>query len=146
MFPNLSIFVFSRNLQLDMFEGADFKYHNSFFKFQLKDTQIRYFWSELSGFLFCTKLCNQENLRALISNMAMTLSNSSPKIHKWSIFCPKCKYFLFCMKLRILKNSRLLIRKMAIAFFSNSSQKYTNTKFSWKTQKFFIFKWNFEWT
>ena len=32
LFPNLGIFVFSQNLELDKFEGADFKYDNSFLK------------------------------------------------------------------------------------------------------------------
>ena len=92
--PNLDIFVFSQNLLLDKFEGANFKYETVFFKFQPKNAQIRHFWSQIQGFLFCTKLCNQTNLRALISNMTMAFSNSSPKIPKSSIFCPKCKYFL----------------------------------------------------
>ena len=41
---NLGIFVFRKILQLDKFEGADFKYDNTFFKFQSKNTQIRHFW------------------------------------------------------------------------------------------------------
>ena len=32
MVPNLDGFVFLRNLQLDKFEGANFKYDNSFFQ------------------------------------------------------------------------------------------------------------------
>ena len=46
--PNLGIFVFSRkNLQLDNFEGAGFKYDNIFLKFLPKNTKIRYFWSQI---------------------------------------------------------------------------------------------------
>ena len=41
---NVGIFVFRKILQLDKFEGADFKYDNTFFKFQSKNTQIRHFW------------------------------------------------------------------------------------------------------
>ena len=44
---NLDIVVFFRKiLQIDKFEGADFKY-DSFSKFYLKNTQIKYFWSQV---------------------------------------------------------------------------------------------------
>ena len=39
--PNLDILVFfCKNLQLDKFEGADFKYDKGFLKFWPKNTQI----------------------------------------------------------------------------------------------------------
>ena len=43
---------FREILQLDKFEGADFKYDNIVFKFQPQNTQIRHFWSKIYGFLF----------------------------------------------------------------------------------------------
>ena len=43
--PNLGTFVFLRNFELDKFEGADFRYVNTFSKFKLKSTKIRHFWS-----------------------------------------------------------------------------------------------------
>ena len=59
MVPNLGIFVSSKNLQLDKFEGADFKYDNSFLKqkcpnqaFLVKNTQIIHFWFQIYAFLF----------------------------------------------------------------------------------------------
>ena len=38
-------------MQLDKFEGADFKYNNIISKFQPKNTQIWHFWSQIYGFL-----------------------------------------------------------------------------------------------
>ena len=37
-------------MQLDKFEGADFKCDNIVFKFQAKNTQIRHFWSQILEF------------------------------------------------------------------------------------------------
>ena len=74
----LQAFLFFHEiLQLDKFEGADFKcdnscfeipiqqdrfkdfkYDNSIFKLQPKNTQIRHFCPQIQEFLFCTKLCN----------------------------------------------------------------------------------------
>ena len=42
--PNVIHFIFHDTFQLDKFEGADFKYGNSFFKFQSHMTQMREFW------------------------------------------------------------------------------------------------------
>ena len=39
-----------KRLIFDKFEGADFKYDNSFLKFQPKNTQIRHFWSQIQAF------------------------------------------------------------------------------------------------
>ena len=38
-------------MELGRFESADFKYCNILFNFQYQNTQIRYFWSQISGFL-----------------------------------------------------------------------------------------------
>ena len=38
------------NLLLGKLEGVDFKYDNTFFEFQSKNTQIRHFWSQIEGF------------------------------------------------------------------------------------------------
>ena len=63
----IQVFLFFRKiLQLDKFEGADFKYDNSIFKilaqkypnkaFLVKNTQIRHFWSQIQVFLFFRKI------------------------------------------------------------------------------------------
>ena len=74
---------------------------------------------------FGSKICKQKNLRVLISNMTTVFSNSSPKIPKWDIFCPKFKNFYIYTKLCSKTNSRTLISNMTITF-SNSSQKYAS--------------------
>ena len=53
-----------------------------------------------------------------------------------AVFVLNVRIFYFCVNLCILKNSWVLISKMAI-FFSNSSEKYPNPKFSLKTRKVF---------
>ena len=83
-------------------------------------------------------LYNQINLRALISNMTMAFFNSSPKIPKWSIFCPKCKYFKILHEASHIEKFKVTDQENCNSFFSNSSQKYPNTKFSLKTQFFFF--------
>ena len=68
-----------QNLQLEKFEGADFEYDNSFFKFQPKNTKIRHFCPKFKNFYIYTKLCSKTNSRTLISNMIIIFSNSSQK-------------------------------------------------------------------
>ena len=41
-----------QTLQQDIFENTDFKYDNSIFKLQPKNTQIKHFWSQIQRFLF----------------------------------------------------------------------------------------------
>ena len=49
----IQAFLFFREiLQLDKFEGADFKYDNIVFKFQPKNTKMRHIWSQIQAFLF----------------------------------------------------------------------------------------------
>ena len=113
--PNLDISFFHKILHLDKLEGADFKYDNIFFKFQPKNIQIRHLWSTIQGiYVVFMKFCNQTNSRVLISNvaivflkfqsnqtnsrisnMAIVLSNYSPKIRQLGIFIPRFKDFQF---------------------------------------------------
>ena len=51
---------FLRNLKSGKSEGADFKYDNSFFKWQHKNTKIRHFWSQIYGFLFLHQTLQQD--------------------------------------------------------------------------------------
>ena len=44
--------LFHKILQLDKFEGADFKYDDYMFKSEHQNTQICHFWSQIKGFLF----------------------------------------------------------------------------------------------
>ena len=57
MVTNFGILFFREIFQIDKFEGADFKYENSFFKtlpqkcpnqaFLFKETQVTHFWSQI---------------------------------------------------------------------------------------------------
>ena len=49
--PNLGIFLISLILELDIINGADFKYDNIIFKFQPKNTQIKHFWFQIKAYL-----------------------------------------------------------------------------------------------
>ena len=63
----LQAFLFFHEiLQLDKFEGADFKYNKIIFKSQPKNNQIRHFGFKFNDSYFCTKLCNKTNSRTLI--------------------------------------------------------------------------------
>ena len=54
---------FCKILQLDKFEGADFKYDNIVFKFHSKSTQIRYFWSQILEFLVLHQTLQQDKFK-----------------------------------------------------------------------------------
>ena len=62
---------FPEILQLDKFEGADFKFDNIVFKFQSKATQMKHFVRKFRHLHYFTKFCNQTNSKALISNMTI---------------------------------------------------------------------------
>ena len=47
-----TIFFFGKILQLDKFEGVNFKYDNSFLKLLQKNNQIRQFWFHIWALLF----------------------------------------------------------------------------------------------
>ena len=70
-------FFFFEILQLDKFEGADFKYNNSFSKLQSNKTDSRF------------------------SNMKTVFANYTPKIRKLGTFVPKFKDFYLAPKLAI---------------------------------------------
>ena len=85
----------TQTLQQDKFEDVDLKHDNNIFKFQSKNTQIRYFWYQIEGVLFCTK---------------------SLQSGKFKVFL-NVSIFKVGTKLCILKYLRELIRKMEIVFF-----------------------------
>ena len=91
---------------------------------------------------FRIKLCNETNLRALISNMTILFSNPSPKIPITGIFSPKFKDFYFCTKLCNKTNSKALISNMTI-IFQNYCPKHPNKAFLVPNLRIFIFARNF---
>ena len=92
-------------------------------------------------FFFVHEILQLDKFEALISNTI-----SVWKYPNKAVFVLNVSFFYFSMKLRVLRNSRVLWFRKWQYFFPNSSKKYSNKKFSLKTQKFFLFKWNFEWT
>ena len=90
----ISGFLFlHQTLQQGKFE--EFKYDNTIFKLYPKNMQIKHFCSQILRFLFCTKLCNLTNSRALISNMTMPFSNSARKYWSKTFFAVNVITFLF---------------------------------------------------
>ena len=51
---------FCEIMQLSKFEGADFKYDKTVFKFQPKSTQIMHFWSQILVFLFFCEILHTD--------------------------------------------------------------------------------------
>ena len=130
MVLNLRI-IFARNLLLERFEVADFKYIIHFFKVQHKNTRARHFLSEIYS---CSKFCNQTKLMVLISNMPTVFLSSSPSYLISRIFDPKFQDLYFCAKLCSQTNLRALVSNMTIVFFKcllkNTQIRYFCSKMS----------------
>ena len=80
--------LFQDILQLDKFEGADFKFDNIFFQIPAQKYPNHTFLVQNLDFFFLRKICNQTNLRVLISNMTIVFSNLQPKNTKIRHFWP----------------------------------------------------------
>ena len=77
-------------LQLHLFEGGDFKYDNSFLKFQPKSTQITHFWSQIQAFSLFHNILQLDKFKSAdFKYDNRFFLNSSPKIPKYSIFGQK---------------------------------------------------------
>ena len=89
LIPNLRIFILHQTLQLDKFEGVDFKYDHYFFEFQPSKA---YFVLNISSyFIFAW---NFEYSRVLTSKMAIAfLKNFSQKMPKYEIFFENSNVF-----------------------------------------------------
>ena len=58
--PNLGNLFLREILQLDKFEGANFKHNNIILKFQSKNTKTRHLWPQFSGVLHLYQTLQQE--------------------------------------------------------------------------------------
>ena len=121
-----ALFFFHQILQLGKFEGTDFNYDSSIFKYQSKNAQMRHLCFKFRHYFSFTKFCSQTNLRALILIMIIVFSNSSPKIPNSGVFGPKLTEFYFCTKLQNQANLRVLMSNMT----KIPSQKNPNKVFS----------------
>ena len=100
---------FHEILQIDQFEGADFKYKNIIFKFQPKDTRTGIFGLKFKDFYFWTKLCNKtkkfkdadfkyENIFFKLQSKNTQIRHFWSKIPKQGILVPKFRNFCFFAK------------------------------------------------
>ena len=97
--------LFCEILKLDKFEGADFKYDNSFFKFQPKNIQIRHFWSQIQVYLFFHKILQLNKFEgadfkydnSIFKNLARKYPNKTFLVKNIQIrhFWSKIQAFLF---------------------------------------------------
>ena len=77
------------------------------------------------------------NLRVLISNKTIALSNCNLKVSKCDIFDPKIKYFSFTKNFAFLKNSRAPISNTTKVYSQSNSKIYKKFNFA-----FFFFFWH----
>ena len=113
--------LFHDILQLDKFQGADFKYDNILFTFQPKNTQLKHFLAQISVFLgFLCKILQLNKLEGAdfkYDNIALTLR---PKNIQISIFGPKFRHCCFFEKYLQLNE------------FEGADFKYDNIVFKWQ--------------
>ena len=108
MVPNLrKKFLFVQTLQLHKFEGFDFKYDYSFWKFQSKITQINNIWSQIEAFLFLKEILNIDQ----IVDTGFKYNSSFLKI------LPKTHKFLLLLETLRFEKVKKLMSNMAIVSF-----------------------------
>ena len=122
------------------FERACFKYTIVFFKIPLKNTQIRYSWSQIQVFKFCMKLHILTILRVLISNLATVFKNCCTKHPNNTILVPDLRIFNFSRKFTFWKTWGCFKCDCNNIFFSSVSLKIPK----WFAFHFTEPKWNFE--
>ena len=111
--PNMGIFIISWYFAIRQIWGCWFQIWQYFFQVLAQKYSNHTFL-----FFFC-EICNQTNLRVLIS---VFFQITAQKYLNKAFFDPKFKDFYFCTKLCNKKNSRTLIWNMTI-IFSHSTPK-----------------------
>ena len=116
--PKFRHFYFFHDiLQLDIFEGADFKQFNIVFIFPLKNTQIRHFWSQIKESSILHQTLQQGKIVEADFIYVNNIFKFWPKNTEIrDIFGPKCKDFYFCNKLCSQAHSRALTSNMTMVF------------------------------
>ena len=132
--PKFRHFCFFREiLEIDKFEGADFKSDNSSFnilaqkypnkEFFVKNIKIRHFWSQNQSFSFL-QFCSSTNLKVLISNMTIVFLKFQPKNTQIRHFWSKIQAFsLFHHNLQLDKFKGADFKYDISIFLKNSSPK-----------------------
>ena len=136
--PKFRHFFFRETLQIDKFEGTDFKYDNSFFKilaqkypvkvFLVKNTQKQHFWSQIQTFLFLHKILQLdkfENVGFKYDNSSLKFQPENTQIrHFWS----RTQVFLFFRKMLQVDKFEGADFKYDNSFSKIFAQKYPNKK------------------
>ena len=79
-------------INLDKFDGADFKDDNIIFRFHPKHTQIKHFWPKLSAYLFFSKVLLLDKFKGADFKYDNITFNIQPKTTKK---IPKFRHFCF---------------------------------------------------
>ena len=143
-------------MQVDKFEGADFKYGNTFFKFQSKNTLTRqcgpkfhlskkypneaFFKPKIRIFCFTWKYLFCHIQRCWFQIWQWFFQIPVQKYPSKRNFCSKFNFF-FNMKLWILLNSKDVDFKYDMSYFTFSPE-YQNKALLIPNLKFFCFTWN----
>ena len=131
--------LFHDILQLEKFEGADFKYDNSFIKFQPKNTQIRHFWSQMQPFLFFS-----ENLQIGKFEGADFKSDNSvfkmyaQKYPNNAFLVTNLRIFIFALNFATRQILRALILNMTTIFSKSSPEIQKSGIFGPKFKNFYF--------
>ena len=106
MVPNVNFFCLNEFLYLEKFEDAKSNDDNIFLKFQSKNTQIRYSWSQIYRCFFPKKLCiltNSANSSVLISNMTIVFQNITQTYPNKLLLIPNLKVLCFAQIFNFLQ-------------------------------------------
>ena len=115
-------------------DDTDIKYDNSFSNTSQKKSNKTILVPNLVFFINI-ELWIYLNLRVLISNKTIALSNCNLKVSKCDIFDPKIKYFSFTKNFAFLKNSRAPISNTTKVYSQSNSKIYKKINFAF----FFFF-------
>ena len=143
--PKFRHFFFREILQIDKFEGADFKYHNSFSTILsqkypnkailFKNTQIRHFWSQIQAFLFFGEILQLDQFKGVdlkYGNIAFKFQPHNTQVrHFWS----QVQAFLFFREILQIDKYEGADFKYGNSFSKNPAQKYPNKAFLSKLPK-----------
>ena len=120
---NLEILFLRKILQLDKFEGANFRYENSFLKFQPENTQIRHFWSKMQAFSLFHEILQLGKSEGADSKYDNIIFKFQPKTTQVRLFWSQIQVFLVLRKVLQLDKFVDADLNYDDSFFKNSRPK-----------------------
>ena len=154
----VSFCFFCESLQLDKFEAANFKYANNFFKFQpestqishicynsfflilAKNTQMRYFWSQIQPFLLFHEILQLDQFEDADFKFDNSFFKFYPKNSPYKVFwVPNLSIFCFFWRNFAIRQNRGCWFQISRWFFKILAQKYSNKTFLVPNQEFSLF-------